>query len=56
MGPNGEDVIFEEDKKDISLADRLAERFLNGPLFLEASQDGDYYVWMYRKRIYHSGE
>lgn len=50
-GPNGETVVFEIDKKDNHLKERLIAQFreIAWPL---AAHDNNYFVWNYRGHIY----
>ncbi|MEA2083089.1 MAG: hypothetical protein U9O82_02385 [Thermodesulfobacteriota bacterium] len=50
-GPNGEDVLFEDDKEDSALFDRLLDRYLNGPFLLE-SWGHECFVWGYKGDLY----
>ncbi|MGD9342381.1 MAG: hypothetical protein PVJ25_00025 [Desulfuromonadales bacterium] len=54
-GPNGETVIFEVNKKDPALADRLQKEFSHTPFLIESS-GSDYYVYKMGDRYYVIGQ
>jgi hypothetical protein len=54
-GPNGETVVFEVNKKDPALADRLQKEFSHTP-FLVTSKGSDYYVYKMGERYYVIGQ
>lgn len=51
LGPFGETVIFEVDKKDTEFVDGLVAKYESTP-FLIRSEEDDFHVWIYKGRIY----
>lgn len=49
-GPMGETVIVEAKNNKPDFTERLVERYLDSPHLV--SQDKDYFVWRYRKKLY----
>lgn len=50
LGPAGETVIFEVNKKDPAFAEQLIEKYNSKPYLVTSSQN--YFVWKYNGRIY----